>query len=63
MKHCCRLRADRGYRQESGSVLIVGQTPIQEVAAITNVRVLFLAEGAAPLEGMIPASWVHATAQ
>ena len=34
-------------------MLIVGQTPIQEVAGSTNVRVLFLAEDAAPPAGML----------
>ena len=32
-------------------MLIVGQTPIQEVASVTKLRVLFLAEGASPPEG------------
>jgi hypothetical protein len=32
-------------------VLIVGQTPIQEIASVTSVRVLFLAEGTSPPEG------------
>ena len=53
VKHCCKLRASRAYREESGSVLIVGQTPIQELAGQTAVKVLFLAEGAAPLPGAV----------
>ena len=51
VKHCCKLRASRAYREESRSVLIVGQTPIQELAGKADVKVLFLAEGAAPLPG------------
>ena len=55
VKHCRKLRASRAYREESGSVLIVGQTPIQELADRTSVRVLFLAEGAASPAGVAEA--------
>lgn len=42
VKHCCKLRLSREYREKSGSVLLVGQIPIQEIAAYTTVRTLFL---------------------
>ena len=51
IKHCCKLVASRAYREEAGSVLIVGHIPIQEVAKHTAVRVLFLAEDAAAPTG------------
>lgn len=51
IKHCCKLVASRAYREEAGSVLIVGHIPIQEVAEHTAVRVLFLVQDAAAPTG------------
>ncbi len=42
VKHCCKLRTSRAYREESASVLIVGHTPIQEIACHTTIKTLFL---------------------
>ena len=46
IKHCCKLVSSRPYREQAGSVLIVGHIPVQEIAEHTAVRVLFLAQGA-----------------
>ena len=46
IKHCCKLIASRAYREQAGSVLVVGHIPIQEIAEFTSVRVLFLAQDA-----------------
>jgi len=46
VKHCCKLRDSRAYREESGSVLVIGHNPIQEIACHTRIRTLFLAPNA-----------------
>lgn len=50
VKHCARLRVDRDYRETSGSVLVAGATPLQEIASwagrSADVQVLLLAPGA-----------------
>ena len=51
IKHCCKLSASRAYREQAGSVLVVGHVPVQEIAEFTSVRVLFLAQDAPPLPG------------
>ena len=51
VKHCCKLRSSRAYREESASVLVVGSTPIQEIASHTTVKTLFLAPDVDQLPG------------
>ena len=51
IKHCCKLVASRAYREQAGSVLVVGHIPVQEIAEFTSVRVLFLAQHASPPAG------------
>ena len=51
IKHCCKLTASRPYREQAGSVLVVGRIPVQEIAAHTEIRVLFLAQGASAPAG------------
>lgn len=50
VKHCARLRVDRDYRETSGSVLVAGATPLQEIASwagqSADVQVLLLAPNA-----------------
>ena len=54
IKHCCKLVTSRPYREQAGSVLIVGHIPVQEIAEHTAVRVLFLAQGAPTPAGLSP---------
>ena len=54
IKHCCKLASSRAYREQAGSVLIVGHIPVQEIAEHTAVRVLFLAQGAPAPAGCSP---------
>ena len=54
IKHCCKLVSSRPYREQAGSVLIVGHIPVQEIAEHTAVRVLFLAQGAPAPAGFSP---------
>jgi len=51
VKHCCKLVASRAYREQAGSVLVVGHIPVQEIAEHTGVRVLFLARNASAPAG------------
>ncbi len=51
VKHCCKLRSSRAYREESASVLVVGSTPIQEIAGLTTIKTLFLAPEVEQLPG------------
>lgn len=52
VKHCCKLRSSRAYREESASVLVVGDTPIQEIASHTTIKTLFLAPDVDQLSGI-----------
>ncbi|BDA40750.1 probable rRNA methyltransferase 3, mitochondrial [Coccomyxa sp. Obi] len=52
VKHCCKLRSSRAYREESASVLVVGSTPIQEIAGHTTIKTLFLAPDVDQLPGI-----------
>lgn len=58
VKHCVKLRTSKSYRDEVGTVLLVGAPLIGEVLAATpresplNIKVLFLLEDE-PLPGRI----------
>lgn len=58
VKHCVKLRTSKSYRDEVGTVLLVGATLIREVLAATpreaplNIKVLFLLENE-PLPGIL----------
>ncbi|CAK0734338.1 hypothetical protein CVIRNUC_000417 [Coccomyxa viridis] len=62
IKHCCKLVTSRPYREQAGSVLIVGHIPVQEIAEHTAVRVLFLAQGAPAPAGVQAETTVQVSA-
>ena len=64
VKHCTRLRVDRDYREEAGTVLVVGAVPLQEVTgwggSALSVETLLLAHDAEPPPGaLVPCVLCH----
>lgn len=52
VKHLAKLRLNRTYREEHGTVLVEGTKLIQEISAHTPIRTLLIKEGIRPPENI-----------
>ncbi len=48
VKHCVKVRSSPAYRRDAGSVLVVGEGLVREVAPLAPLRALFFLRGDAP---------------
>jgi RNA methyltransferase, TrmH family len=60
VKHLVKLRKDRQYRHESGTVVITGEKLVREAAKKVSLQKLFIEERRLPRYSDIPAEEVYA---